>query len=497
MRHALSKSSFLTGLQCHKALWLLKNRPELAREPEGALLAIFEQGQEVGKLAQGLFAGGVEVGFDDDREKMMRETAGLMAGGEPTIYEATFSHDNVLVMVDILHKGEAGWEIYEVKSGTSVKEINIWDVAVQYYVLSGAGIDITRASLVHINSSYVRRGDIDIHGLFTIEDMTDEARRRQESVRRKIEEMRAALGHGCPDIDIGPHCRDPYECDFIPHCWAHVPSPSVFEIHRLGSKTKFDLYYRGVVEFRDLPGDLILNARQKMQVDAEIEDRTFLDRDGIRAFLDTLNYPMYFLDFETFQKAVPPFDGTRPYEQIPFQFSLHVLERENAPLVHHEFLAEPGLDPREEIERRLARLVPATATVIAYNLNFEKRIIEALADMFPGYRTCLLGINENMRDLMVPFSKGFLYTKEMNGSASLKAVLPALVPELGYDGLAISGGQEASAAYASLSAAENPDEIKRVKKALLEYCRLDTLAMVKLVEKLRMACKTRPATKAT
>jgi len=161
--------------------------------------------------------------------------------------------------------------------------------------------------------------------------------------------------------------------------------------------------------------------------------------------------------------------------------------------LHHEFIAEPGADPREEIAVRLARLVPTDATVIAYNMNFEKGIIKALAEKFPRYSGRLLRINENMRDLIVPFRRGLLYTREMNGSASLKAVLPALVPELGYDGLAISGGQEASAAYASLSSVDDPDEVKRVKKSLLEYCCLDTLAMVKIVEKLRMACRTRPA----
>jgi len=298
MKYSLSKSSFLRGLQCHKALWLLKNRPGLAREPDAALLARFEQGHEVGKLAQGLFAGGVEVAYDQDREKMIRETAGLMARGEQTIYEATFSYDDVLVMVDILHKGGAGWEIYEVKSGTSVKEINIWDLAVQYYVLRGAGVDVAKASLVHINAEYLRRGEVDIRGLFIMEDMTGEARRRQASIRRKIEEMRAALGPECPDIDIGPHCSDPFECDFIPYCWAHVPSPSVFELHRLGSKMKFDLYYSGVLRLEDLPRDMGLNKRQKMQVDAEVSGRTFLDREGIRAFLETLRYPLYFLDFD-------------------------------------------------------------------------------------------------------------------------------------------------------------------------------------------------------
>jgi len=489
MKPYLSKTQFLRGLQCHKALWLLKNRSDLVPGPSDALLAIFEEGHEVGELAQGLFPGGEEIEYLDDKEKMIGKTADIIRNGARTIYEATFRFDNILVIADILHHGPKGWEIYEVKSGTSVKEINIWDVALQYYVIREAGLDIRGASLVHIDNTYERRGDLDIRRLFAIEDMTEEVVARRDAVRDEIEAMRRDLGPEGPAVDIGPHCKDPFECDFKPHCWAHVPETSIFDINRLGARKKFDLYYRGMVKFSDLPEDYPLSERQRMQVDAELDDRDYVNVDKIREFLRGLRYPRYYLDFETFQMAIPPFDAVRPYEHVPFQFSLHVVEGEGAPLLHHEFLAEPGPDPRKEIARRLTALIPPEATVIAYNANFEKMILRGLAERFPEYRERLEEIISNMVDLAMPFRLGYCYRKEMKGSASLKAVLPALVPELGYDGMAIGGGQEASAAYGMLRRTDDEAEKARIKKSLLEYCKLDTLAMVRLVEVLEGLCK--------
>jgi len=326
---------------------------------------------------------------------------------------------------------------------------------------------------------------IDIQELFTIEDLTDQMWGLLDPVRKDILAMRSALGQECPKIDIGPHCMSPYDCDFKPHCWAHIPEPSVFNLNHLLTEKKFDLYYRGILEFSQIPKDFSLNKRQRMQVEAELSDKDFIDKEGIGAFLESLSYPMYFLDFETFMQAIPNFDGQRPYEQIPFQFSLHALESPGANLCHHEFIGEPWIDPRLEIAARLVKLIPKKACVIAYNMGFEKSVIRNLAEKHPAYSDALLQINENMRDLMVPFRSGHCYTKEMNGSASLKAVLPALVPELGYDNMTIGGGQEASAAYGELHREVDKTREGKIKKALLEYCKLDTLAMVKLIEKLR------------
>ena len=485
-KHLLSKSQYLRGLQCRKSLWLYRNRLELRTPPDEAQQAVFATGTEVGLLAQKLFPGGTAVAFEGSTfdEKVAR-TKELIDSGTETIYEATFSFDDVLVMVDILHYGVRGWELYEVKSSTEVKDVHVADVAVQYYVLNGNGLRIAKASLAHINNQYVRYGDLDVKSLFTIAELTGDVEERQDSVNLDLLNMKAMLGYDCPRIDIGPHCSDPYECAFMAHCWAHIPTPSVFDLARLNNNKKFELYYKGISSFKDIPETYPLNPGQRMQVTAEMEGEKYIDKSGLVEFLKTLRYPLYFLDFETFQSAIPLFDGTRPYEQMPFQYSLHSLESENAESKHAEFLARQGSDPRESLVKRLVADIPHDACVLAYNMTFEKMIIRNLAGQFPAYANRLMNIHDNMLDLMAPFRSKYFYTKEMQGSYSIKHVLPALVPGMGYDGLTISNGGEAMNAYATLHLVKDEAEVARIRTALLEYCKLDTFAMVALLGKLK------------
>lgn len=216
-------------------------------------------------------------------------------------------------------------------------------------------------------------------------------------------------------------------------------------------------------------------------------ERKFINVSGIREFLNTLSYPLYFLDFETFMPAVPLFDGTSPYEQIPFQYSLHILEKEGEEVKHHEFLAEAGIDPREDLARKLVADIPADVCVLAYNMVFEKGVIKRLAAQFPAFAGRLMNIHDSILDLMAPFRRKDYYTREMNGSYSIKFVLPALVPGCGYDGMVIGNGGEAMSAYAALHLVKDEAEVARIRKALLEYCKLDTFAMVALLGKLKEA----------
>jgi hypothetical protein len=486
MKTFLSKSRFIRGLQCHKSLWLYQYKPELRTLPDEALQAIFDAGTDVGLLAQKLFPGGIAIDFEDSSfPEKIEKTKALMERGVKTIYEATFQYDGVLVMVDILHKGKHGWEVYEAKSTTQVKDVHLPDLAIQYYVLTGCGLPISKASLVHINNEYVRQGELDIRRLFVMARMTETVIEYQKQVKKDLTAMKKMLGGACPAIKIGPQCSDPYDCDFMEHCWSHVPEPSVFNISRLRPYAKFELYHMGIVKFKDIPEDYPLNTSQRMQVEAELTGKKFINKHGIEEFLKSLRYPLFFLDFETYKSAIPPFDGLRPYENIPFQYSLHYQEQESSKPQHSGFLAEEGTDPREEIARRLAEEIPSKACVIVWNMGFEKAVIRKLAEQFPAYSRRLMNIHDNIIDLMVPFQKKHYYTKEMNGSYSIKAVLPALVPELSYEDLEISDGDTASNRYATLHLVKDREEVKRIRKALLEYCRLDTLAMVKIMQKMR------------
>lgn len=474
----------MRGLQCLKSLWLDRRQPEVRTPPTPGLIARWEAGNEVGLYAQQLFPGGVEIPYDGrTKVAQLGATKDLIAKGAQTIYEATFSYGGVLVRADILQKVQGGWDLYEVKSASEVKPHFPDDVAIQYFVLSGCQFDLRRAFLVHIDAGYVRRGEIVPKALFAVQEVTDIVRGKQSAIPAEIARMREVLAAGLPAIDIGPHCTNPYECDFIDHCWRHIPERSVFDLKGRGVD-KWDLYRRGIVRMDDVPLEA-LNSAQRMQAEFHRTRREHADPDAIREFLEGLSFPLCFLDFETYDSPIPPFDGTRPYQQIPFLFSLHRQDSPGGLLSHSEFLAPPGKDPRDALTERLLAAIPEGACVLAYNKTFEARVLKDLAERFPAQRERLLAIAEGMQDLMVPFRRRDIYHWRMDGSYSLKSVLPVLVPELTYEGMAIKEGKEASLAYLALDKIEGRKEREKAEEDLRAYCRQDTLGMVKLLEKMQ------------
>jgi hypothetical protein len=480
----LSKSLFIRGLQCHKSLYLHKHHPELKDKIPPSREALFESGHEVGLLAQKLFSGGIIIPYDPDSyDRQVALTKEAISKGATTLYEPAFQFDDVFVKVDILHKGKDGWGLYEVKSSTSIKDVYIPDAAVQYHVVKGAGLPVSGVFLVHINNQYVREGDIEVDKLFTINDVTLEVRQIQDTIEEELDTQKTMLRGEMPRIDIGLYCRDPYDCDFIGHCWGHIPEGSVFSI-KGSSKLPFTLYNRGIIDLKDVPIHM-LSAGQKLQVEATLEKKVFISKESIKAFLDSLWYPLYFLDFETFSTPIPLFDGTRPYQQVPYQYSLHYLENKSTSLKHHEYLAPPGVDPRRRLAEKLIGDIPPNACVLAYVASFEKGVLMSLAGWFPEYRPRIENIIDNLVDLALPFQKRYLYHWQFNGSYSLKIVLPALVPDLTYQGLEIKDGDMAMQAYTKMQTSHDPAEIERIRNALLEYCSLDTLGMVRIVEKLK------------
>jgi Domain of unknown function(DUF2779)/Domain of unknown function DUF83 len=480
----LSKSLFTRGLQCHKSLYLHKFHPELRGEPTPELEALWKSGHEVGDFAHMLFPGGVNVPFDGlTKEEQLAKTREEIDRGTKAIYEATFSFDDVFVKADIIVRNRGGWDLYEVKSSTSVKEHHWDDVAVQYYVLSGCGLPVNKAYLVHINNGYVREGDIVPEELFVLQDITRIVKEKQASIPDTLAEMRAMLRGKMPEIDIGPHCEDPYTCDFMDHCWRHVPEYSVFSLRGRGID-QWELYRQGVVKLQDVPLDS-LNLMQRMQTEYFLDRKSHADPAKVREFLKKISYPVCFLDFETFGSCIPLFDGTRPYQQVPFQYSLHCIDEEGGGLRHFEYLAHPDVDPRKEIAERLVTEVPEGACVVAYNMAFEKRVLRELGEFLPVLRKRLNAMIAGMVDLMEPFKRRDIYHWRMNGSYSLKSVLPVLVPEMTYGDLEICDAAMASEAYFTMETMADPAELSRLRKALLEYCEQDTLGLVRLLEMMR------------
>ena len=345
------------------------------------------------------------------------------------------------------------------------------------------GLEISKICMVHINNKYVRHGELDIKQLCNIEDCTAIAIENQTNLREDLSRLRETLDGGEPNIDIGPHCSNPYPCDFREHCWKHIPTNSVFDIAGLQSKKKFELYYQGIVKFEDIPSDIPLNQKQQLQVDAELHGKEIIDKDGIKGFLSQIEEPIGFLDFETFQEAIPSFDKQRPYQQIPFQYSLHILE--DGKLEHFEYLGEPGKDPRQELMDGIIAHSNRCKTMLVYNKSFEITRMNELAADFPDRAEELNRIINMVVDQMEPFKAKHYYTKEMKGRWKIKLVLPALVPELKYSDLDISDGGMAMNSYAKLHKMTNSEEIKKIRMDLLEYCRLDTFGMVKILEKMK------------
>ncbi len=487
----LSKSLYTKGIQCTKALWIKKYNKDVLTPPDEAALAIFERGNEVGELACKLFPNGKEVVYSKDFSFMIDTTSQYIEQGVENIYEATFSYEGILVLVDILVIKEDGVHIYEVKSSTSVKEIYIHDTSIQAYVLKNLGFNIISSNIVHINNSYVRAADLNLNELFSIVDITNEVEDLQKDIPSVLENFETYLDDkkNEPNIDIGKHCNNPYECDAKNYCWSiqkQIPAYSIFNIFNLGSKKQIELYSQGIIKVEDIPENFDMTINQKQAVQNYKSKETYINKEKIQEFLNTLTYPIYHLDFETFQQAIPQWEGISPFMQIPFQYSLHI-EQIDGRVEHKEFLAIDGIDPREELTKNLCNHIPSDVTVLAYNMSFEKGVIKKLAVNFPDLSSHLLNINENMKDLMFPFQKKYYVTEEMKGSYSIKYVLPALDEKMqeSYKELdGVQNGSQAMNTYANLS---KKDEIskEKIRSCLLKYCELDTLAMLKILEKLK------------
>ncbi len=490
MSLGLSKTKYCKGVQCPKMLWLEKYKPEEAEDilPE----SILATGTMVGDIARGYFGDYALVEFNYDKTIMAAKTKQFMEAGAENIAEAAFLIDGLYCAVDLLHKNGVGYDIIEVKSTTKVKDIHIDDMAFQYYVLKRCGVDVKRVFLMHINNTYVRQGELDLQQLFTLKEFTDVVKEKYVEVEENIKSIRAYVDTETePERDIDLYCGDPYDCAFYKYCSKHVPEPSVFSVRKLKAKKKYEYYHQGIITFEDIVKQKPkLSANQWRQVDSAYYDKEDeADIVAIKSFLDTLAYPLYHLDFETFKQAIPEYDGVSPYMQIPFQYSLHI-EQADGTLEHREFLAKEGTDPRRAIAESLCKDFPKDVCVLAYNMSFERGVIERLAESFPDLADHLLAIRDNIHDLMIPFQQQHYYSKAMEGSYSIKYVLPALCPgdpELDYHALeGVHNGSEAMDTFADLPN-HTPEEIKVMRQNLLKYCCLDTLAMVKVLGKLREA----------
>jgi hypothetical protein len=490
--YRLTKTRYLSGLICPKALWLSEHDSDQASAPSAFQERILRQGTEVSLLATERFPGGVRIEAPPyQTERALQETRDALASGAPALYEGAFLFRETLVRVDVLRRGPAGsWDLIEVKSTTQIKEEHLSDAAVQRFVLEGSGVRLDRVYLMHLNRECAYP---DLSDLFAVEDVTEQIGDALASVEDNLDAFLKLLRRrSAPVVPVGPQCTAPYLCAFYDHCWKAVPPMSVFNIPRLSARDKAELAERNILAIEDLPAGFPLPPEPRRFVDLYLKREAQIDWPAIRSELAALAFPLYFLDFETDNPAVPRFDGLHPYGRIAFQYSCHLLEVDGR-LRHFEYLHGESTDPRSPLARSLSEALGGQGTLIAYNAAFEKGVLLELAGFFasiaPRLSVQFQAAAGRLWDLLGIFRRFYL-DPAFGGSNSLKNVLPVLLPEFGYAALEVQNGEEAQVAWERLIELPAGVEKQRLDSALRAYCRQDSLAMVEIYRQLKTRADT-------
>jgi hypothetical protein len=479
----LSKTRYLSGCQCHLKLWYDCYERELGVDVDVVTQAVFDTGHEVGRLARQRYPGGVLVEADHlHAQEALAQTRALLADESvPAIFEAAFEHRHVLIRADILERStRGGFNLIEVKSGTTVKNVNEHDVAIQVWVLRGAGIDVASTGLLTLNRGYVFNGErLDVYRLFRFHDLDDAVAEHLPWIGEDVTHLHSMLSaNEAPDIEPGDHCFEPYGCAYYDFCtrdWEY-PAHPITDLPRLRAAKREQLESREIEEIGDIPDDFPLSKPQAIVRLSVITGNEHVSPQ-LQGEISQLSSPIRYLDFESFSPAIPRYAGTRCYDAIPFQFSMHI-ENESGNVVHHEFLWAPESDPRRPLALALLEAAGHAGPICVYS-GFERRMIKALSRELPDLSLALDALLERLWDLLKVVQSHY-YHPEFHGSFSIKQVLPVLVPEMSYDDLSIAEGREASAAYQNSLDCDDPAERKRIHAALKEYCRQDTLAMLAL-----------------
>jgi hypothetical protein len=483
MPKLLTKSKYLVGLQCAGYLWDLFHNPERIPKPDKVMQYNFDQGTIIGNLAKNVFLDGIDIPEGNFMESI-RMSKALLSKRVP-LFEAGFMVDGIYSRADILKPaGKDSWDIIEVKSGTKVKEVNIHDVSFQKLCYEKAGLKIRKCFLMTLNNEYVRKGEVDVNKLFKQTDITEKVEKISAGIETRIAELKKVIQLAKrPKVPITHNCKTPYACPLKKECWSFLPEGNVFELSR-GGKKSFDLYNNGIVLIKDIPQDISLTDKQGLQHQCACTGKTHFCKDSISKFMGKLKYPLYYLDFETFGPAVPVFEGTKPYQRIPFQFSLHIVQ-EDGKTEHISFLAEGQSDPRKKFIKALKNSLGTEGSIIVFYQTFEQGLMKELARDFPEYSDWVISLNHRYLDLYKPFSKFHYYNPKQKGSASIKKVLPAVTGK-GYDGMYIADGMTASIRYVESEFGDcSESKRKKIRSSLEKYCGLDTEGMIWIVDELK------------
>jgi hypothetical protein len=486
----ISKSQFCKGRKCLKRVWLYNNRKDLKQETSTFQESILTQGNEVGALARQLYPTGELIHEDyTNIEGAIEHTKLALQNGATAIFESAFIFKNIVIRTDILCRNNDGtFDLIEVKSSTKLKpKEHLPDIAIQTFVLRQLGISLGNINFAFLNNKYERKGCLDLSKLFIIQPVNELLDNELKLIPAYLAKINKTLSQNIePHWNLGSICNAPYTCEFKHYCWRDVTEKSIHYLTRINDKKRQALLEINIELIKDIPDDFKLSPLQHIQVTQEKIQARHIDIDAIKNHLSTLKYPLYFLDFETIGYAIPRFDGTRPYQKLTFQYSLHVKDSPGSPLLHYEFLCEKNENPMRFAAEKLIQHIGLEGSIIVYNKSFEESCIRDMARTFSDLSPRLENMIERLWDLIDPFAKKWFYDPAFNGSASIKKVLPVLAPDLSYKTLGIKQGDEAQAMYLKfISDSLSINDKEKIKKDLLEYCKMDTFAMVRIMEELR------------
>jgi hypothetical protein len=447
-KHILSKSTYLYGSQCSLRLWLHKFHPGLKDPIDAGQQQLFDAGTRLGLLARDLFPGGYDASPPEAYQYALsvKKTAELIAAGVPVIYEAAFQYEGLLCAVDILVKKDGHWYAYEVKSSTQVKEVYKQDAAFQYFVLTSSGLSLKAFSLIYVNNQYIRKGALQLTELFATEDLTTDLIGRQTSIGEKAVTLKQMLVEKIEPVDIlpGAQCTRPYRCDFYTHC--HTGEAATTQVVR----------------------------------------ETSIQLDAVKNFLASIQYPVYYFDFEAWNSPIPLQDGHWPFRAVCFQFDVYIQREPGSELEHQHYLCGHIYESSQVLLDHLLKVMGDKGSIVVYNAVFERtRLLEYVRE-YPEKEAAIQSVVQRLVDLMEVFTKGYYYHTAMGSSLTLKTVLAAISPGDNHTQLTINNGMNAGAAFFRLQQETDPEKIQAVRKALEEYCAMDTFAMHRILEHLRM-----------
>ncbi|MBU1198911.1 MAG: DUF2779 domain-containing protein [Nanoarchaeota archaeon] len=470
----LTKSKFMNGLQCPRLLWFAdrKQLPEISLSDEHK----FAQGHEFEEYVKKLYPNSVDLNgmdFQDNLDKTKE-----LVEQRKTIFEAGFMVGNLFVRSDLIIFNEDGWDLYEIKSTTQSKPQHIPDLAFQKYVLEKAGLKVNRCFLIFLNKDYVRNGEIDPKQLIMIEEVSDQVNLIDDIEKNTGIFLGILKQENPPEIHICMQCNKPYDCPLKQQCWGTLPEYNVLQLTNW--RVYWNLLEDGIEDIKDIPKGTKLTAKDEIIIES-LEKSPYISKEHIKHFLNSLNYPLYHFDFETFDTAVPLFDKSKPYQKMPFQYSLHI-EQKDGSVEHKEFLSEGG-DPRPALLKQMKTNLKGAGDIVVFNKSFEISVMKNLAENFPEHKEWLQQAIDRIVDLADPFRAFYYYNKSQKGSYSIKKVLPAITGK-SYSELEINNGADASTQYFYSHIKTQLENKEEIRKNLLKYCCLDTEGMAWILNKL-------------